>query len=110
MQVYMTYDKLFPVSLTYTTNVFPEKYDLNIYNDNFLKCAILELGACKAFMYLKSPESKQFWIGERIQDIVEVFIIGWNENNWVIKYDDKIYYLPYIHFMELKTIKAASQN
>jgi hypothetical protein len=106
----MVYTKLFPVSLTYTTNVFPEKFDTNIFNDNFLKCAILELGACKAFMYLKSPGSKCFWLGEKIIDTVEVLIIGWDKDNWLIQYNGEVYRLPFIHFMELKTIKAAPFN
>lgn len=106
----MVYYKLFPVSESYTTDLIPVTFETDVFADNSLKCAILELGACKAIMSLKSPDSKQFWIGERIKDTVEVLIIGWNDNNWIIKYNNKIYYLPYIHFMELKTIKAAPFN
>ena len=61
-------------------------------------------------MYLKNSNSKQFWLGYHIIDIVEVFIIGWNSDNWIIKYNNNIYYLPFIHFIELKTIKAAPFN
>jgi hypothetical protein len=54
----MTYSKLFPVSASYTTGIIPDNFELNIYADNSLKCAIWELGACKAYMYLKDPDSK----------------------------------------------------
>ena len=106
----MTYSKLFPVSAFYTTGIIPDNFEQDIYADNSLKCAIWELGACKAYMYLKDPDSKQFWIGQRILDTVEVFIIGWNKDGWTIRYNDNTYCLPYIHFMELKTIKAAPFN
>ena len=106
----MTYNKLFPVSLNYQTKLIPKEFKSEIYSDNSLKCAIQELGACKAYMYLKNPNSKQFWLGYSIIDIVEVFIIGWNSDNWIIKYNNSIYYLPFIHFIELKTIRAAPFN
>ena len=106
----MTYDKLFPVSLTYSTDLIPEKFELEVYSDNSLKCAIWELGACEAYMYLKSPGSEQFWLGHSTIDTVKVLIVGWDRNNWLINYNDEIYRLPFIHFMELKTIKAAPFN
>ena len=61
-------------------------------------------------MYLKSPDSKQFWLGHPIIDTVKVLIVGWDKDNWLIKYNDITYQLPFIHFMELKTIKAAPFN
>ena len=106
----MTYYKLFPVSESYITDLIPEMFDTDIYTDNSLKCAIIELGVCKAIMSLKSPDSKQFWIGTITKELVEVFIVGWSKNGWTIKYNDKLYCLPYEHFMELKTIKAAPFN
>jgi len=36
----MTYNKLFPVSLTYLTDLIPEKFESEVYSDNSLKCAI----------------------------------------------------------------------
>ena len=106
----MTYNKLFPVSLTYLTDLVPEKFESEVYSDNSLKCAIQELGACEAYMYLKSPGSEQFWLGHSIIDTVKVLIVGWDRDNWLINYNDEIYHLPFIHFMELKTIKAAPFN
>ena len=58
----MTYNKLFPVSLNYQTKLIPKEFKSEIYSDNSLKCAIQELGACKAYMYLKNSNSKQFWL------------------------------------------------
>ena len=69
----MTYNKLFPVSLNYQTKLIPKEFKSELYSDNSLKCAIQELGACKAYMYLKNSNSKQFWLGYSIIDIVEVF-------------------------------------
>ena len=106
----MTYNKLFPVSLSYQTTLIPENFESEVYSDHSLKCAIWELGACKASMYLKNPNSKQFWLGHPVIDTVEVFVIGWNNDSWIIRYNDDTYYLPFIHFMELKTIKAAPFN
>lgn len=106
----MTYYKLFPVSQSYVTDLIPEVFETNIFADNVLKCAIVELGACKAVMNLKSPDSKQFWIGTITKEQVEVFIIGWSINGWTIKYNGQTYTLPFEHFMELKTIKAAPFN
>ena len=54
----MTYNKLFPVSLSYQTNLIPKDFKSEVYSDHSLKCAIWELGACKAEMYLKNPNSK----------------------------------------------------
>lgn len=89
----MTYNKLFPVSESFITNLIPETFETNIYSDNSLKCAIVELGVCKANFHNK-----------------EVFVIGWNKNSWIIKCNNKLQYLPYEHFIELKTIKAAPFN
>ena len=106
----MIYNKLFPVSLTFSTNLIPEKFESEVYSDSSLKCAIQELGACEAYMYLKNPDSKQFWLGHPIIDTVRVLIVGWDKDNWLIQYNGEIYRLPFIHFMELKTIKAAPFN
>jgi hypothetical protein len=106
----MTYNKLFPVSLSYQTRLIPKDFESKVYSDQSLKCAIWELGACEAYMYLKNPDSKQFWLGHPIIDTVRVLIVGWDKDNWLIQYNDEIYRLPFIHFMELKTIKAAPFN
>lgn len=106
----MTYYKLFPVSEFFVSNIIPEMFETDVYADNILKCAILELGACKALMNLKSPDSKYFWLGTITKELVEVLIIGWSKNGWTIKYNNKQYCLPYEHFIELKTIKAAPFN
>lgn len=106
----MTYHKIFPVSQQYLSTIIPETFETDIYSDSSLKCAIIELGICKANMYLKSPNSKQFWIGTTIKDQIEVYIVGWTDNSWIIKYKDTVYYLPFHHFIELRNIKAGPLN
>lgn len=103
---------MFPVSSTFHTEIIPDDYNAFVYSEQSLMSAIVENGQCIAKMYLKTPGSKQFWIGTTSKEIVDVKIIGWTIDNYIIIYDSNTYYLPKIHFMELMNIqtkKEASQ-
>lgn len=108
----MSYNKIFPTSLQFNTDKIPDEFGSSVYSEHSLRAALVENGQCIAKMRLKSPESKQFWIGTISKAIVDVNIVGWNDNNYIIKYNDTIYYLPKIHFrelMDIQTKKEASQ-
>lgn len=102
----MSYNKIFPTSLQFNTDKIPDEFGSSVYSEHSLRAALVENGQCIAKMRLKSPESKQFWIGTISKAIVDVNIVGWNDSSYIIKYNDNTYYLPKIHFMELMDIQT----
>lgn len=73
-----------------------------------IRQTIKQQGACKAKMNLREKNSKQFWIGKISQQLVDVLITGWDNENWIIEYDGNTYKLPFYHFIEIE--KATTLN